>query len=65
MVPDVRGNEYVKGGGFNDGAGEPFAPGNIALPTPDGSARQAADGAVRRPRRPETAAPPPQAATRR
>jgi hypothetical protein len=55
MIPDVRGNAYVKGGGFNDGAGEPFAPGNIALPTPDGSARQAADGAVRRPRRPETA----------
>jgi hypothetical protein len=27
MVPDIRGNEYVKGGGFNDGAGEPFAPG--------------------------------------
>jgi hypothetical protein len=30
-------------------------PGNIALATPDGSARQAAAGAVRRPRRPETA----------
>jgi sugar lactone lactonase YvrE len=44
MVVDGRGNIYVNGGGFNLMAGEKFAPGMIALVTPDGSARQAADG---------------------
>jgi sugar lactone lactonase YvrE len=32
------------GGGFDLIAGEPFAPGVVALVTPDGSARQVADG---------------------
>src|SRR5262245_13326322 len=44
IVVDGRGNAYVNGGGFNLAAGEPFAPGIIALVTPDGSARQVADG---------------------
>jgi sugar lactone lactonase YvrE len=44
LVVDGRGNAYVNGGGFNLAAGEPFAPGIIALATPDGSARQVADG---------------------
>ena len=44
LVVDARGNAYVNGGGFNLAAGEPFAPGIIALATPDGSARQVADG---------------------
>src|SRR5262249_28005665 len=41
---DGRGNTYVNGGGFDLLAGEEFAPGIIALATPDGSARQVADG---------------------
>jgi len=43
MVVDDRGNAYVGNVGFDfpDGA---FAPGTIALVTPDGAARQVADG---------------------
>jgi sugar lactone lactonase YvrE len=44
IVVDGRGNTYVNGGGFKLGAGEKFAPGIIALVTPDGLARQMADG---------------------
>ncbi len=44
IVVDGRGNIYVNGGGFSLQAGEEFAPGIIALVTPDGSARQVADG---------------------
>jgi sugar lactone lactonase YvrE len=41
---DGRGNAYINGGGFDLMAGEKFAPGIVALVTPDGSARQVADG---------------------
>jgi len=44
LVVDGRGNAYVNGGGFDLMAGEPFAPGVIALVTPDGSVHQVADG---------------------
>jgi sugar lactone lactonase YvrE len=44
LVVDGRGNAYVNGGGFDLMAGEPFAPGVITLVTPNGSARQVADG---------------------
>ena len=44
IVVDGRGNAYVNGGGFKLMAGEKFAPGIIALVTPDGTARQVADG---------------------
>ncbi|HEX8856836.1 MAG TPA: SMP-30/gluconolactonase/LRE family protein [Thermoleophilaceae bacterium] len=44
LVVDGRGNAYVNGGGFDMMAGEPFAPGVIALVTPDGSARQSQTG---------------------
>jgi sugar lactone lactonase YvrE len=44
IVVDGRGNAYVDGGGFDLGAGEPFAPGIVALVTPDGSSREVADG---------------------
>jgi sugar lactone lactonase YvrE len=44
LVVDGRGNAYVNGGGFDLMAGEEFSPGMIALVTPDGSARQVADG---------------------
>ncbi len=44
IVVDGRGNAYVNGGGFDLMAGEPFAPGIIALVAPDGSAREVADG---------------------
>ncbi|WP_158813953.1 SMP-30/gluconolactonase/LRE family protein [Methylocapsa sp. S129] len=44
IVVDGRGNTYVNGGGFDLMAGEAFAPGIIALVTPDGSVRQVADG---------------------
>jgi len=44
LVVDGRGNAYVNGGGFDLMAGEPFAPGVVTLVTPDGSARQVADG---------------------
>jgi sugar lactone lactonase YvrE len=42
LVVDGQGNAYVNGGGFDLMAGEPFAPGVVALVTPDGSARQVA-----------------------
>jgi len=44
LVVDGRGNAYVNGGGFDLMAGEEFAPGIVVLVTPDGSARQVADG---------------------
>jgi sugar lactone lactonase YvrE len=44
IVVDGRGNAYVNGSGFDLLAGEAFAPGTIALVTPDGAARQVADG---------------------
>src|SRR6184192_1394043 len=44
LVVDGRGNAYVNGGGFDLMTGHPFAPGIVALVTPDGSARQVADG---------------------
>jgi sugar lactone lactonase YvrE len=44
LVVDGRGNAYVNGGGFDLMAGEEFAPGIVALVTPDGSTRQVADG---------------------
>jgi sugar lactone lactonase YvrE len=43
IVVDGQGNAYVDGGGFDMMAGEPFAPGMIALVSPDGEARQVAD----------------------
>jgi sugar lactone lactonase YvrE len=43
IVVDGRGNIYVNSIGFNFGE-EEFKPGSIALVTPDGSARQVADG---------------------
>jgi sugar lactone lactonase YvrE len=42
IVTDGRGNAYVNGGGFDLGAGEPFAPGMIALVRPDRSAEPVA-----------------------
>jgi len=44
IVVDGHGNAYVNGGGFDLMAGEKFAPGIVALVTPDGSARRVADG---------------------
>ena len=44
LVVDGRGNAYVNGGGFDLMAGEEFAPGIVALVSPDGSARRVADG---------------------
>jgi sugar lactone lactonase YvrE len=44
LVVDGRGNAYVNGPGFDMMAGAEFAPGGVALVTPDGSARQVADG---------------------
>jgi sugar lactone lactonase YvrE len=43
IVVDGRANAYVNNIGFDFPEGE-FAPGTIALVTPDGSARQVADG---------------------
>jgi sugar lactone lactonase YvrE len=43
LVVDGRGNAYVNGGGFDLMAGEEFAPGIVALVTPDGAARRVAD----------------------
>lgn len=43
LVVDGRGNAYVNNIGFNFPGGE-FAPGIIAVVTPDGRARQVADG---------------------
>jgi sugar lactone lactonase YvrE len=42
IVIDGRGNAYVNGGGFDMMAGEPFAPGMVALVTPQGEVRQVA-----------------------
>jgi sugar lactone lactonase YvrE len=44
IVVDGRGNAYINDVGFNLLAGEAFAPGSVSLVTPDGSARQVADG---------------------
>ena len=44
IVVDGRGNTYVNGGGFDPTAGAAFSSGIVALITPDGSARQVADG---------------------
>ena len=44
IVVDGRGNAYVNGPGFDMMAGEAFAPGIIALVTPNGAVRQVADG---------------------
>jgi len=44
IVVDGRANVYVNGAGFDLMAGGEFAPGLIALVTPDGVARQVADG---------------------
>src|SRR5262249_21761335 len=44
LVVDGRGNAYVNGGGFDLMAGQPFAPGIVALVEPGGSARKVADG---------------------
>jgi sugar lactone lactonase YvrE len=44
IVADGRGNVYLNGAGFNLMAGEDFAPGIIAMASPDGSVRQVADG---------------------
>ena len=44
IVVDGRGNAYINGGGFDLLAGEDFAPGIVAVVTPDGAARQVADG---------------------
>jgi sugar lactone lactonase YvrE len=43
IVPDARGNAYVNCIGFDFPGGE-FAPGLVALVTPDGAVRQVADG---------------------
>ena len=43
IVVDGRGNAYVNNVGFDFPGGD-FAPGTIALVTPDGSTRQVADG---------------------
>jgi sugar lactone lactonase YvrE len=44
IVVDGRGNAYVNGAGFDLMGGAEYAPGMIALVSPDGSARQVADG---------------------
>jgi sugar lactone lactonase YvrE len=44
IVVDGRGNAYVNGGGFDLMAGQEYSPGIVALVSPDGSARQVADG---------------------
>jgi sugar lactone lactonase YvrE len=44
IVVDGRGNVYVNNNGFDLMTGAEFAPGTIALLTPDGSVRQVADG---------------------
>jgi hypothetical protein len=43
LAVDGRGNAYIGNIGFDFGRGEPV-PGTVALVTPDGSARQVADG---------------------
>jgi sugar lactone lactonase YvrE len=42
IVVDRHGNAYVNGGGFDLMAGEKFAPGMLALVTPDGAAHEVA-----------------------
>jgi sugar lactone lactonase YvrE len=44
IVVDGRGNIYVNGGGFDMMAGEPPAPGTVALISPDGEPREVAGG---------------------
>jgi sugar lactone lactonase YvrE len=44
IVVDGRGNAYINNVGFNLAAGEEFAPGTVAVLTPDGSVRRVADG---------------------
>jgi sugar lactone lactonase YvrE len=44
LVVDGHGNAYVNGPGFDMMAGGEFAPGGVALVTPDGSTRLVADG---------------------
>src|SRR5690348_7896795 len=44
IVIDGRGNAYVNGAGFDVVAGEDFAPGEVALVTPDGAVRAVAGG---------------------
>jgi sugar lactone lactonase YvrE len=44
IVVDGRGNVYVNNNGFDLMTGAEFAPGTIALITPDSSVRQVADG---------------------
>jgi len=44
IVVDGRGNAYLNSIGFDLGSGAEAAPGILALVTPDGSARQVADG---------------------
>jgi sugar lactone lactonase YvrE len=44
IAVDGRDHVYLNGVGFNLMTGEAFVPGTIALLTPDGSARQVADG---------------------
>jgi sugar lactone lactonase YvrE len=44
LVVDGRGNAYVSNMGFDFPVGAAFSPGLIALVTPDGAARQVADG---------------------
>ena len=44
LVVDGRGNLYVGNLGFNFPDDAPFAPGTLVLVTPDGAARQVADG---------------------
>jgi sugar lactone lactonase YvrE len=44
IVVDGPGNAYVNSAGFDLLAGEKFAPGFVALVSPDGSVRQVADG---------------------
>src|SRR5580693_7750171 len=43
VIVDGRGNAYVNGPGFHIMAGEAFAPGIIAVVTPNGAVRQVAD----------------------
>jgi sugar lactone lactonase YvrE len=44
IVVDGLGRAYVNGPGFDMMAGEPVAPGNVAVVEPDGSVRLVADG---------------------
>ena len=44
IVVDGRGNAYLNNIEFDLMAGEEFRPGIVALVTPEGSARQVADG---------------------